>query len=75
MPSLTNLLHRRRHGDRHGPRLIDAAASTAPIGAGLLSVLPFPLTGLILLTRNAPPEHAAPPADVQPEAAAPLMAM
>jgi Kef-type K+ transport system membrane component KefB len=55
--------------------LIDAAASAALIGAGLLSVLLFPLTGLILLRRSAPPEHAARPADVEPEPAAPLMAM
>ena len=32
--------------------LIDAAGSAALIGAGLLSVLLFPLTGLVLL-RNA----------------------
>jgi Kef-type K+ transport system membrane component KefB len=34
--------------------LIDAAASAALIGAGLLSVLLFPLTGLLLLRRSAP---------------------
>jgi hypothetical protein len=33
--------------------LIDAAASAALIGAGLLSVLVFPLTGLLLLRRTA----------------------
>jgi Kef-type K+ transport system membrane component KefB len=53
--------------------LIDAAASAALIGAGLLSVLLFPLTGLILLRRSAPPEHTR-PAEAEPEAA-PLMAM
>ena len=31
--------------------LIDAAGSAALIGAGLLSVLLFPLTGLLLLRR------------------------
>ena len=31
--------------------LIDAAASAAMIGAGLLSVLCFPLAGLLLLRR------------------------
>jgi Kef-type K+ transport system membrane component KefB len=36
--------------------LIDAAATAALIGAGLLSVLIFPLTGLVLLRRAAPPE-------------------
>jgi Kef-type K+ transport system membrane component KefB len=34
--------------------LIDAAASAALIGAGLLSVLLFPFTGLLLLRRSAP---------------------
>ena len=34
--------------------LIDPAASAALIGAGLLSVLLFPLTGLLLLRRSAP---------------------
>jgi hypothetical protein len=34
--------------------LIDAAASAALIGSGLLSVLLFPLTGLLLLRRDAP---------------------
>jgi Kef-type K+ transport system membrane component KefB len=46
--------------------LIDAAASAAMIGAGLLSVLLFPLGGLLLLRR----EPAS--ADAEP---APLMAM
>jgi Kef-type K+ transport system membrane component KefB len=36
--------------------LIDAAASAALIGAGLLSVLLFPLTGLVLLRRRAATE-------------------
>jgi Kef-type K+ transport system membrane component KefB len=35
--------------------LIDAAASAALIGAGLLSVLIFPLSGLLLLRRGARP--------------------
>src|SRR3954452_9302541 len=42
--------------------LIDAAASAALIGAGLLSVLIFPLTGLVLLRRAAPVERSAAPA-------------
>ena len=46
--------------------LIDAAASAAMIGAGLLSVLLFPLGGLLLLRREPAP------ADTEP---APLMAM
>ena len=46
--------------------LIDAAASAAMIGAGLLSVLLFPLGGLLLLRREPVP------ADGEP---APLMAM
>jgi Kef-type K+ transport system membrane component KefB len=54
--------------------LIDAAASAALIGAGLLSVLLFPLTGLLLLRRSAAPEHADRPAEADSEAA-PLMAM
>jgi hypothetical protein len=56
---------------------IDAAAGAALIGAGLLSVLLFPLTGLVLLRRAAPPEPSAAPAEVEPEPdpAAPLMAM
>jgi Kef-type K+ transport system membrane component KefB len=40
--------------------LIDAAASAALIGAGLLSVLVFPLTGLALLRRSAPAPSPAP---------------
>ena len=47
--------------------LIDAAVSAALIGAGLLSVLIFPLGGLLLLERGAP----SPKADREP---APLMA-
>jgi Kef-type K+ transport system membrane component KefB len=46
--------------------LIDAAASAAMIGAGLLSVLLFPLGGLLLLGRERVPADAEP---------APLMAM
>jgi hypothetical protein len=38
--------------------LIDAAASAALVGAGLLSVLVFPLTGLVLLRRIAAPAPA-----------------
>jgi Kef-type K+ transport system membrane component KefB len=53
--------------------LIDAAASAALIGAGLLSVLLFPLTGLLLLRRSAPAE--TPDAPSEPDQAAPLMAM
>jgi len=57
--------------------LIDAAASAALIGAGLLSVLIFPLTGLVLLRRAAPPEPSEASADVEPglDQAAPLMVM
>jgi Kef-type K+ transport system membrane component KefB len=49
--------------------LIDAAASAALIGAGLLSVLIFPATGLVLLRRTA-----GAPAEATDEAA-PLVAM
>jgi hypothetical protein len=48
--------------------LIDAAGSAALIGAGLLSVLCFPLAGLVLLRR----EGAAGEPDVEP---APMLAM
>jgi Kef-type K+ transport system membrane component KefB len=43
--------------------LIDAAASAALIGAGLLSVLLFPLAGLVLLRRDdgAPGQAVTPP--------------
>jgi Kef-type K+ transport system membrane component KefB len=51
--------------------LIDAAGSAALIGAGLLSVLLFPLGGLLLLRRSAP-ERAEPAETSEP---APLMAM
>jgi Kef-type K+ transport system membrane component KefB len=50
--------------------LMDAAESAALIGAGLLSVLLFPVGGLALLRRGAPPPE--PGADAEPE---PLMAM
>jgi Kef-type K+ transport system membrane component KefB len=40
--------------------LIDAAASAAMIGAGLLSVLLFPLAGLVLLRRSQEPELPRP---------------
>jgi Kef-type K+ transport system membrane component KefB len=52
--------------------LIDAAESAALIGAGLLSVLIFPGTGLALLRRGAAPAKA--PAEPNREPA-PLMAM
>lgn len=53
--------------------LIDAAESAALIGAGLLSVLIFPLLGLTLLRRGEPsPERV--PAGPEPEPAR-LMAM
>jgi Kef-type K+ transport system membrane component KefB len=42
--------------------LIDAAASAALIGAGLLSVLVFPVGGLALLRRSAASPADAPPA-------------
>ena len=48
--------------------LIDAAGSAALIGAGLLSVLCFPLAGLVLLRRDG----AAGESDVEP---APMLAM
>ena len=49
--------------------LIDAAGSAAMIGAGLLSVLLFPLGGLVLLRRGGAPSDAG---DAEP---ASLMAM
>src|SRR5918996_786085 len=52
--------------------LIDAAGSAALIGAGLLSVLIFPLAGLLMLKRGAPSPTGAPMADSEP---APLVAM
>jgi Kef-type K+ transport system membrane component KefB len=52
--------------------LMDAAESAALIGAGLLSVLIFPLLGLTLLRRGGP--LAAEPSDEEPEDA-PRMAM
>jgi len=52
--------------------LIDAAGSAALIGAGLLSVLIFPLSGLLALKRGAPPRAPASEGDSEP---APLMAM
>jgi Kef-type K+ transport system membrane component KefB len=53
--------------------LIDAAASAALVGAGLLSVLLFPLAGLVLLRRTGPAAGpAVPAADGEP---APLTAM
>jgi hypothetical protein len=53
--------------------LIDAAESAALIGAGLLSVLVFPLTGLALLRRSAPAPRVERTADA--EQIAPPMAM
>jgi Kef-type K+ transport system membrane component KefB len=50
--------------------LIDAAESAALIGAGLLSVLIFPITGLALLRRDEEPSAAEP--EAEPDA---LMAM
>ena len=58
--------------------LIDAAASAALIGAGLLSVLIFPLVGLVLLRRTAPADHdPEPPSVVEAELdqTAPMMVM
>jgi Kef-type K+ transport system membrane component KefB len=57
--------------------LIDAAASAALIGAGLLSVLIFPITGLLLLRRSAPADPSEASADVGPELdqSAPMMVM
>src|SRR4051794_20967281 len=52
--------------------LIDGAGSAALVGAGLLSVLIFPLLGLVLLKRAAPAPQA--PRDTESEPA-PLMAM
>jgi Kef-type K+ transport system membrane component KefB len=53
--------------------LIDAAGSAALVGAGLLSVLLFPLGGLILLRRSGSAAPEEPPAAEQE--AAPIMAM
>jgi Kef-type K+ transport system membrane component KefB len=57
--------------------LIDAAASAALIGAGLLSVLLFPLTGLVLLRRSAAGDAPDTTAEAEPDLdhAAPLTAM
>jgi Kef-type K+ transport system membrane component KefB len=53
--------------------LVDAAESAALIGAGLLSVLIFPLLGLTLLRRGEPAgKREPPPEEAEP---APLMAM
>jgi Kef-type K+ transport system membrane component KefB len=52
--------------------LIDAAGSAALIGAGLLSVLLFPLGGLLLLRRGRGVPKPDEPADSQP---APMMGM
>jgi Kef-type K+ transport system membrane component KefB len=53
--------------------LVDAAESAALIGAGLLSVLIFPLLGLTLLRRDEPAGKPEPPRE-EPEPA-PLIAM
>jgi Kef-type K+ transport system membrane component KefB len=42
--------------------LLDAATGAALVGAGLLSVLLFPLAGLVLLRRTAPDRATAKPA-------------
>jgi len=58
--------------------LIDAAASAALIGAGLLSVLIFPLIGLVLLRRTAPADRAPEPpsvVDAELDRRAPMMVM
>jgi Kef-type K+ transport system membrane component KefB len=56
--------------------LIDAAASAALIGAGLLSVLLFPLAGLVLLRRAGAAREAAPAAERDTELdVAPLTVM
>jgi Kef-type K+ transport system membrane component KefB len=56
--------------------LIDAAASAALIGAGLLSVLLFPLAGLVLLRRAGAAREAAPAAERDAELdVAPLTVM
>jgi Kef-type K+ transport system membrane component KefB len=52
--------------------LIDAAGSAALIGAGLLSVVLFPLGGLLLLRRGTETADADPESD---DEAAPLMTM
>jgi Kef-type K+ transport system membrane component KefB len=52
--------------------LIDAAESAALIGAGLLSVLVFPVVALALLRRGGPPPEPAPEDAREP---APIMAM
>jgi Kef-type K+ transport system membrane component KefB len=46
--------------------LIDAAGSAALIGAGLLSVLIFPLAGLVLLRRGVPAAEAVPAPEAEP---------
>jgi Kef-type K+ transport system membrane component KefB len=57
--------------------LIDAATSAALIGAGLLSVVIFPLTGLLLLERSAASEalDAVDGGEPKLEPAAPLTVM
>jgi Kef-type K+ transport system membrane component KefB len=52
--------------------LISGAESAALIGAGLLSVLIFPVTGLALLRRGGPPPKEGPEPEREP---APIMAM
>jgi len=55
--------------------LIDGAESAALIAAGLLSVLLFPVSGLALLRRGAPPATAAAPEAEELGEPAPMMAM
>jgi Kef-type K+ transport system membrane component KefB len=50
--------------------MIDAAESSALIAAGLLSVLIFPLSGLVLLRRATAAENATPGRETAPQAAA-----
>jgi Kef-type K+ transport system membrane component KefB len=52
--------------------LLSAAEGAALIGAGLLSVLLFPIMGLTLLKGEGGPESRQPPGEEQPE---PMMAM
>jgi Kef-type K+ transport system membrane component KefB len=52
--------------------LVSAAEGAALIGAGLLSVLIFPATGLSLLTRGERPRGEKPSGEAEPEA---IMAM
>jgi Kef-type K+ transport system membrane component KefB len=55
--------------------LIDAAASAALIGAGLLSVLIFPLAGLVLLRRAVPAAEDPAAVEAELDGRAPMMVM